>query len=338
MKLLFATITAALFLAACAPTASQSATPSPDDAQPSQPLTLLRTPDARFTNLPGYPFAPKYQNIQISATQQMRIHYLDEGPKDGQVALLLHGEPSWSYLYRKMIPPLVKAGYRVIAPDLPGFGRSDKPARGEDYTYTGMTAWVDMFVKELKLQNVTMFAQDWGGLIGLRLVAFDSSRYSRVMISNTGLPDGIEPLPQAFLGWLEFVKTSPQLPVGQLFERATVSTLSPEIMAAYDAPFPDDTFKVAARAMPGLVPRQADQPEAKVNQQAWLALKQFKKPFRTAFSDSDQITKGLELRFQREVAGAQGQKHVTIKAGGHFVQEDQGEVLAQELIKFIAEN
>jgi haloalkane dehalogenase len=317
----------------CAPINNQSAT----TIQASAPIqqAVLRTPDERFQNLPGYTFKPNYTMVGAASGQSIRMHYIDEGPRNSKVILLLHGEPSWSYLYRKMIPPLVAAGYRVIAPDLPGFGRSDKPGALSDYSYSGLTAWVQEFIANLELKNITLFAQDWGGLIGLRVVAFDQPRFERVMISNTGLPDGTEPMPPAFLRWNEFVKSSASLPIGQIIEMATTSTLTPEMIAAYNAPYPDDSFKAGSRALPGLVPLTPDQPEAKINQSAWKALAQFKKPFLTAFGDSDAITRGLEKRFQREVPGAANQPHLIIQGGGHFIQEDKGEELAKLLIEFI---
>lgn len=295
-------------------------------------VRVLRTPDARFADLPGYPFRPHYRQV---ARGQLRMHYLDEGPRDGPTIVLLHGVPSWSYLYRKMVPPLTGAGYRVIVPDLVGFGRSDKLADPAAYTYAREVRWTGELLAQLDLGRVTLYAQDWGGLIGLRLVATDPARFARVMISNTALPDGTEPLPEGFFAWLNFVKTSPQLPIGQIIEGGTVGTLTPEIAAAYDAPFPDETYKAGARQLPQLVPLTADDPQARINQWAWSRLRQYGRPFLTAFSDSDPITKGLEGRFQRDVPGAAGQPHLTIAAAGHFLQEDKGEELAGVLIDFI---
>lgn len=295
-------------------------------------VQVLRTPDERFTNLPGYPFRAHYRQV---ARGQLRMHYLDEGPRDGPTIVLLHGVPSWSYLYRKMVPPLTQAGYRVIVPDLVGFGRSDKLADPAAYSYAREVRWTGELLGQLELRPVTLYAQDWGGLIGLRLVAEQPERFRRVMISNTALPDGTEPLPEGFFAWLNFVKTAPQLPVGQIIEGGTVGTLTPEIAAAYDAPFLDETHKAGARRLPQLVPLSADDPQAKVNQWTWSRLRQYGRPFLTAFSDSDPIPQGLEGRFQRDVPGAAGQPHLTIAAAGHFLQEDQGEELAGVLIDFI---
>ena len=294
-------------------------------------MTALRTPDDRFSNLPGYDFEPHYVDIG-----GLRMHYVDEGPADAAPVLLLHGEPSWSYLYRKMIPPLAAAGHRVIAPDLIGFGRSDKPAGQDDYTYAGHVAWMRQFVETLDLRNTTFFGQDWGSLIGLRVVAEDESRFARIAIGNGALPTGDHGMNEAFLQWREFARTSPKFDIGRVIQNATVSELSDVVVAAYDAPFPDDSYKAGARKFPMLVPITPDDPASEANRQAWAVLMNWSKPFLTTFSDKDPIMTGGEKVFKKLVPGAAGQDHVIIKDAGHFLQEDRGEEIAEVLIGFIA--
>jgi haloalkane dehalogenase len=298
-------------------------------------MEVLRTPDERFADLPGYPFEPHYVQIADDDGTELRIHYLDEGPPEATPVLLLHGEPSWSYLYRHMVPVLAAAGHRVIVPDLVGFGRSDKPASRTDYTYARHVAWMHAFVRSLDLKNVTFFGQDWGGLIGLRVVAEDPDRFVRVVVGNTGLPTGDRPPAEAFLNWQRFSQDTPTFPVGGIINGGCTSDLPPDIIAAYDAPFPDDTYKEGARQFPVLVPTSPDDPAAEANRAAWDVLSKWDKPFLTAFSDSDPITKGGFRVFQKLVPGAQGQDHVTIE-GGHFLQEDAGKQLADVIVEFIA--
>ncbi len=306
-------------------------------------MKVLRTPDARFTNLPGYDFTPHYIEVAIGEDEgTLRMHYIDEGPRDGQPVLMMHGEPSWCYLYRKMIPIIAAAGYRAIAVDLVGFGRSDKPALQEDYTYARHVSWVSAFLTGLNLTGVTLVAQDWGGLIGLRVVAEQVDRFSRVVVANTALPEGGQEPPQEFKDWLEFSQNAPELPVGDIVMGATVSEISKEnkalIKAAYDAPYPDESYKAGARKFPALVPFAAGDPGGVDNGKAWKVLENFKKPFLTAFSDSDPMTIDSEAVFQRRIPGAKGQAHTTIKNAGHFLQEEQGEALAKVVIQFITNN
>lgn len=299
-------------------------------------MDTVRTPDDRFTDLPGYPFEPHYAEIPDGDSGTLRVHYLDEGRSNGPVVLLMHGEPSWSYLYRDMIPPLVSAGHRVIAPDLVGFGRSDKPTEMTDYSYARHVVWASSLIFDhLDLQDITFFGQDWGGLIGLRLVADQPDRYARVAIGNTGLPTG-EGRSEAFMAWQKFSQESPVFPIGRLVNGACTSDLPDEVIAAYDAPFPDDSYKAGARIFPSLVPTTTDDPEASANKAAWKVLEQFEKPFLVAFSDLDPVTKGGGTPFLARVPGAQGQPHTTIEGAGHFLQEDQGPVLAALLIDFMA--
>ncbi len=294
----------------------------------------LSTPEESFSNLPDYPFSPNFTNVD-----GFQMHYVDEGPKhSSNTILLLHGEPSWSYLYRKMIPPLANAGYRVIAPDLIGFGKSDKPTDPNLFTYLRHVEWLKQFIINLDLKNITLFCQDWGGLLGLRAVVDLDDRFIRICASNTFLPTGDIPPKEGFLKWLHFSQEVSKLPIGKIIQNGCVSKLSPEIIRAYDSPFPDETYKVAARKFPTLVPISPDNPETKRNTDAWSFYKNFKKPFITLFSDSDPITKGGDIFFRRVVPGAKGQKHELIEGAGHFLQEEKGELLAELLSKFIENN
>jgi haloalkane dehalogenase len=294
-------------------------------------MDALRTPDERFTDLPGYDFEPHYVDIG-----GLRMHYVDEGPATADPVLLLHGEPSWSYLYRKMIPLLVEAGHRVIAPDLIGFGKSDKPTEIGDYTYQRHVDWVRQFVEDLGLQGITLFGQDWGSLIGLRVAAENEERFARIVIGNGALPTGDHAVSEAFMQWREFAATSPTFEIGRVIQNATVSDLPDEVVAAYDAPFPDDSYKAGARAFPALVPIAPDDPASEANRRAWAVFMNWQKPFLTTFSDKDPILGGGEKVFKKLVPGAAGQPHVIIEDGGHFLQEDKGEEIATKIIAFIA--
>jgi haloalkane dehalogenase len=299
-------------------------------------MKVLRTPDERFEHLPGYDFAPHYLNVSDGEGGELRLHYLDEGPEGADPVLLMHGEPSWSYLYRKMIPPLVRAGHRVIALDLIGFGRSDKPSERSDYSYARHVAWVESAFDQLNLKNATLVCQDWGGLIGLRLLASRPDYFARAVAANTMLPTGEHEPGEAFRAWQKFSQEVPEFPVGKIIAGAVTCELAPEVIAAYDAPFPDESFKAGARQFPVLVPTSSDDPASDDNKAAWEVLKQWDKPFLTAFSDSDPVTGGGEKVFQKLVPGTKGQPHTIIKNGGHFLQEDQGEALAQVVNDFIA--
>ncbi|MEO8267554.1 MAG: haloalkane dehalogenase [Ilumatobacteraceae bacterium] len=302
-------------------------------------MHVVRTPDDRFDGLPGYPFAPRYADIADGDGGTLRMHYLDEGPGDADPLLLLHGEPSWSYLYRHMIPPLVAAGHRVVAPDLVGFGRSDKPTEQSDYSYAHHIMWTSSLVFDrLDLRSITYFGQDWGGLIGLRMLTAQPDRYSRVVIANTGLPTGEGKPSDAFTAWQKFSQESPVFPIGNIINGGSATDLSAEVIAAYDAPFPDDSFKAGARIFPSFVPTSIDDPESAANKAAWEVLARFDKPFLLCFSDLDPITKGGDAPFLAKVPGAKGQPHTTIEGASHFLQEDKGAEVAAVINAFIAAN
>ena len=294
-------------------------------------MHVLRTPDERFQDLPGFPFAPHYAEVD-----GLRIHYVDEGPREADPVLLMHGEPTWSFLYRHMIPVLTAAGHRVLAPDLVGFGRSDKPARQRDYTYERHVAWMAGWMEAVELQDATLVCQDWGSLIGLRLDAEHPDRFARIVLANGGLPTGDQEMPRAFLLWQAFARWTPWFPVGRIVDYACGGRLAPEVAAAYDAPFPDRSYKAAARVFPSLVPTRPDDPAAPANRAAWKALQRWEKPFLTAFSSGDPITRGGDRPFQARVPGAAGQPHTTIRGAGHFLQEQKGEELARVVADFIA--
>jgi haloalkane dehalogenase len=301
-------------------------------------MNILRTSDERFDALVGFDFAPHYVEVPCGeGSGRLRVHYLDEGPASGaEKILLMHGEPSWSYLYRKMIGPLTAAGFRVIVPDLVGFGRSDKPARRGDYTYARHVEWMrTALLDELGLSDVTLVCQDWGGLVGLRLVAEHPERFRRVVAANTGLPTGDLDMGEAFLAWQKFSQEVPSLPVGAIVGGGCVSDLPPEVVAAYDAPFPDESYKEGARQFPLLVPSRPDDPASDANRRAWEVLREFDKPFLCAFSDRDPITHGADRTFRDVVPGTRGQNHTTITDAGHFLQEDKGEDLAAAVIEFV---
>jgi len=296
-------------------------------------MKILRTADERFAGLAGFAFEPRY----VEVGGGLRVHYLDEGPAGAAPVLLLHGEPSWCYLYRTMIPVLTAAGHRCIAPDLIGFGRSDKPAEPGDYSYQRHVDWMaEVIFDRLGLSGITLVGQDWGGLIGLRLVAAKPDRFARVVAANTGLPTGDFPLGEAFLRWQRYARESPDFDIGRIVSRGTVSELPADVIAAYDAPFPDDSYKAAARVFPSLVPTSRDDPAHDANTAAWDVLRGYDRPFLCAFSDSDPITRGGEAMFIGHVPGTAGQPHTTIQGAGHFLQEDKGEQLAQLITDFIA--
>jgi haloalkane dehalogenase len=299
-------------------------------------MKTLRTPDDRFSTLPGFDLAPHYEQVADGEGGSLRVHYLREGDPNAPVVLLLHGEPSWSYLYRKMIPVLTGAGLQAVAPDLVGFGRSDKPAERSDYTYARHVEWMrELLFDRLDLRDITLVCQDWGGLIGLRLVGEHPDRFARVVAANTFLPTGDASPGEAFVNWQRFSQEVEVFPTGFIVNSGCVTDLPPAVQAAYDAPFPDESFKAGARAFPMLVPSSPDDPAHDANVAAWVGLAAFPRPFLTAFGDSDPITKGSDRVLRERIAGAQGQPHTTIVGGGHFLQEDRGEDLARVVAAFV---
>lgn len=306
-------------------------------------MKILRTPDERFEDLPDFPFRPNYVEIHSGDNgegERMRVHYLDEGPPDSpETILLLHGEPSWCFLYRTVVTRLASAGYRVVAPDLVGFGRSDKPAARTDYTYARHVEWMRAALFDgLRLHDLTVVGQDWGGLVGLRLVAEHPGRFRRVVAANTGLPTGDLPMGDAFFAWQRFSQEAGELPVGRIVAGGCARPLSDDVVAAYDAPFPDESYKEGARQFPVLVPSSPDDPASDDNRRAWASLRRFEGPFLCAFSDGDPITRGADALFVHEVPGAHGQQHRTIAGGGHFLQEDQPDALADAIVDFVERN
>ncbi|MCZ2810792.1 haloalkane dehalogenase [Modestobacter sp. VKM Ac-2979] len=300
-------------------------------------MDALRTPEDRFTDLPEFPFEPRYVEVDDGDGGRLRVAVLVEGPDDGETVLLMHGEPSWSFLYRRMIPVLTAAGLRVVVPDLVGFGRSDKPTELTDYSYARHVAWLrQALLEELGLTDLTLVCQDWGGLLGLRLVAEHPDRFVRVVVANTGLPTGDHPMSEAFLAWQRAAAGMTDMQVGRIVSNGTATEMAPEVVAAYDAPFPDGRYKAGARVFPSLVPTSPDDPAAEANRAAWAVLRTWEKPFLTAFSDRDPITGGGDAVFQKLVPGAQGLPHTTLAGGGHFLQEDVGPQLAQVTVDLIA--
>lgn len=293
-------------------------------------MQTLRTPDEQFAGLPDWPYAPHYADVTADG-DTARMAFVDEG--EGRPVLLLHGEPSWSYLYRDMIPPLLDAGLRVVAPDLIGFGRSDKPTERDDYTYARHMAWLtDLVVGHLDLRDAILFGQDWGGLLGLRLAAEQEDRFAAIVASNTFLPTGDRDPGDAFRAWRDFSQNVPEFPTGNIVNGGSARELTPEEIAAFDAPFPDESYKAGARQFPALVPASADDPARPANLAAWEVLERWEKPFVCAFGDSDPITKGADRVLLSRIPGAEGQPHTTIEGAAHFCQHDQGAALADVII------
>ena len=351
-------------------------------------MKILRTPDERFSNLADYPFSPNYTMIQTEDGSELRIHHLDEGPKDGPLVLCMHGQPVWSYLYRKVIPYLTEAGMRVIAPDLVGYGKSDKPAAREDYSYERQVEWMGAWLESNNFTGITYFGQDWGGLVGLRLVANYPDRFDRVVISNTGLPYNPDvpeevvkkveafranaPTPsiiemqkalstmadsdpaEKFAYWQKFCWETEDLPVGFMMSMMLEQPAAPvqafkyllrslgmtnplptELAKAYEAPFPDPSYKMGPRAMPSQVPTLPTSPSLEAQGKAWEFFKQFDKPFLCAFADNDPVTRNAQAEFLEKVPGTRGLPHTTIKKGGHFVQENAPDQVAKVIIDLV---
>lgn len=300
-------------------------------------MEILRTPDECFEGVEAFPWQPTYRTITDAEGNALRIASIETGPADGPVVLLMHGEPTWSYLYRHMIPLFERAGCRVAAPDLVGFGRSDKPARREDCTYARHVDWMQRWLEATGLEAITLVCQDWGGLIGLRLVAAHPDRFDRVVTANTGLPTGDHQPTEGFLKWRRYSQEVPELNISAIVDSGTVRDLSEAERAAYDAPFPEDRYKAAARQFPALVPIGPEDPEAEANRHAWAVLRRFDRPWLTAFSDQDPVTRGGEKPFRKLIPGAAGQDHVTMEGGGHFLQEDVGPALARRVLAFMGQ-
>src|SRR5579875_241486 len=299
-------------------------------------MQTLRTPDDRFAELPEYPYAPRYCDISADEGGTLRMAWVQAGPDDADPVLMLRGEPSWSFLYRKMIPILAGAGHRVICPDLVGFGRSDKPTRIEDHSYARHVEWMRALAFDvLDLRSVTLVGQDWGGLIGLRLAAEHPDRFSRLVVANTGLPTGDIPMPDIWWRFRQAIQTQPRIDVGWFVQSGCRRPMSDAVRAAYDAPFPDDGYCAGPRAMPGLVPTAPDDPAAPANRAAWATLCESPTPMLVAFSDGDPITGAMAPIFQRQMRGAQGIEHPVIHEAGHFLPEDAGEELAGYIVEFL---
>lgn len=297
-------------------------------------MPILRTPDSHFQNLEGFNFQPHYLEIADPDFGPLRIHYLDEGPADGPVVLCLHGEPTWCYLYRKMIPIFTAAGLRVLAPDLVGFGRSDKLSERTDYTYKRHVRWIKDWIEAVGASDLTLLGQDWGGLIGLRVLTENPHLFARVSLSNTGLPTGDQSFGEAFLKWRAFSQSDPVFDIGSIVNLLGRGGLSAGEVQAYRAPFPDDTFKAGARQFPLLVPAEPENVAADDNRRAWQALMQWTKPMLLCFSDSDPVTAGADKAFLKFVPGCKDQPHITLK-GRHFIQEEDGETWARAVVEWL---
>jgi haloalkane dehalogenase len=316
-------------------------------------VSVLRTPDDRFTGLPDYPFAPNYVEVHTSGMDPVRMHYVDAGPADAPVVLLLHGQPTWSYLYRHVIATLCARGFRVVAPDNIGYGRSDKPAEPTDYTFARHIDWVHSAITQLDLNGITLVVQDWGGPIGLSVLAREPDRFTRVVATNTilhtcdpdlagrltwphhTLGDGQVVHQETLLDYVSFYQRAPRL-VPSVFLDAVAGPLSPEVLAAYDAPFPDASFTAGLRQMTALIPLTRNDPGAAIGRKTMAALREWRRPFLTAYSDGDPPTRGWDHVFQAAIPGAQGQLHTTIAGAGHFVQEQRGAELGRIVADFAA--
>jgi haloalkane dehalogenase len=301
-------------------------------------MDIVRTPDERFADLPDFNIEPHYAHIPSQDGDFLRIAWVEAGPPEADPVLLLHGEPSWSFLYRTMIPLLAAAGHRVLAPDLIGFGRSDKPVHRSDHSYARHVEWVrSLIIDELALTAITVVGQDWGGLIGLRLAAEHPTHFARIVAANTGLPTGDHPMPEIWHQFRTAMQNAPSIDVGRFVQSGCKRPMSDEVRAGYDAPFPDETYKAGPRAMPGLVPTEPTDPATEANRAAWDVLSKSPTPFLVAFSDGDPITGAMRPILQSVMAGAQDRRHPTITGAGHFLQEDAGPELAGHVVDFIAD-
>jgi len=293
-------------------------------------IDFVRTPEERFQGLADFPFQPRYAEVG-----GLRVHYVDEGPRDAPVVLLMHGEPTWSYLYRRMIPVIAGAGFRAVAPDLVGFGRSDKPVKGSAYSYRQHVDWMTAWLEQLDLRRATLVGQDWGSLIGLRLATGRQARFERIVMANGALPTGDEQFPRVFKLWRAFSRWSPWFPVGRIVQAGCRRPVTPEVRAAYEAPFPSARFKAGARVFPSLVPMRPDDPASDANRKAWRQLESWRKPFLCLYATGDPITRAMYEVFRERVPGAAGQPHQLIRGAGHFIQEDAGEELARHIVEWL---
>lgn len=304
----------------------------------ARPISVLRTPEECFHELPDYPFAPNYLEVPGPYGALLRMHYVDEGPRNGRPVLLLHGEPTWSFLYRKVIPHLVAAGLRAIAPDLIGFGRSDKPSRVEDHTYFRHIGWVQELVEHLDLRGAVVVGQDWGGPIGFSVLCAESWRFAAAVAANTVLPEVRGEIPdwpgRAIIEWIEQVRRSRRLRVGEIVRSVCRVELPDPVVAAYDAPFPTERYKAGPRALPKWIPLSEDHPAAAHNARVWECLEEFERPFLTVYGDADPITAPWAEVFRRRVPGAQNQPHRVLRGAGHFLQEDAADELGRLLAAF----
>ena len=297
-------------------------------------MEILKNSNSDFENLNAWKYKPQYTSVETEYGE-INIHYVDEGTENTNTVLLLHGEPTWGYLYRNFIDPLVEKGLRVVVPDLPGFGKSDKLSEREGYTYEKFVEWMDVWLNKIDLNNITFFGQDWGGLIGLRLVVNNQDRFDNIVLSNTGLPTGDRPLGEAFESWKNYSQTVENFHIGGIVKGGTVTEMSQETIDAYNAPFPDDSYKEAARQFPLLVPNSTDDPSYQNNVEAWEILKKWEKPLLCAFSDQDHIFKGVENTFIKHIPGAEGINHVQIQGAGHFLQEDKPKECVEAILSLL---
>lgn len=297
-------------------------------------VEILKNDPSDFEGLKEWEYKENFYTLK-TGYGDMNIHYIDEGSSSEDTVLLLHGEPDWGYIYRKFIDPLVAAGARVVVPDLPGFGKSDKLSERSSYTYEKYVNWMETWMKDLELNNITLFGQDWGGLIGLRLVAENEDMFKNVVISNTALPTGDISAGKAFEDWKNYAQTVENFHAGGIIKGGTVKGLDQYVIDAYNAPFPDDSYKEAARQFPMLVPVTPDNPSSQKNREAWEVLKNWNKPFLCVFSEQDQIFNGVDKAFTKLIPGCQNQPHKTIQ-GGHFIQEDNPEECIEAILHVLA--
>ena len=294
-------------------------------------MSILKTDLTLFENLSDWKYKENFTTV-TSEFGELDIHFVDENSSSDECVLLLHGNPTWGYLYRNMIDPLKENGYRVVVPDLPGFGKSDKFSVRYNYSYEGFVDWMSQFIENTDLKNITLFCQDWGGLIGLRLAAKYGDRFEKIVAANTGLPTGKAPLSEGFAVFREFLQIKPDLHVGGQVRNGTTKGIDENALAAYNAPFPDDDHKQGVRQFPNLVPGTPRTPSAEPNKEAWKILREWKKPFLCAFSDKDPIFSGVENSFYKLIPGCKDMPHVTIENAGHFLQEDQPEACVDAIL------